>query len=198
MVIDLNPAPPRTCAPGWCAFQCGLDSPVLSQGIALRSAPRLWLDGRLVATHVGTVITGDDGQLVVAEALPQGYALTPLAEWLDPGERHHARWFRRPRGLTLEAAEFISHLANLWAGCTGYDYRALAGFLLESDRRLAAGLRNRGENPDRLFCSEAASRLMQLADGVFSPHLPPSFMAAHASSITPHSLDAWPELWDPA
>lgn len=194
MLIIPNPDPAALCGPGWVAFTANLSHPI-GLGIALATAREQWMMGALVATHVGTVIEAE-GSLVVAEALGQGYVLTPLDKFCgNPRDRQRVVWFRRPQGLTPAAGDFMSLMAAAWAGAgIGYDTGALPGFLIEPGR-IRAGLRNRLEDPDELFCSEAAAELIQRSAGVMAPEPPPEFMAVHPSSVSPHRLDQWPGLW---
>ncbi|MFH1033611.1 MAG: hypothetical protein V1806_03815 [Pseudomonadota bacterium] len=200
MLITTQPQPGRDFAPGWVGFSCALDS-ALASAIALRTAGREWLHGRLVATHVGTVITDDAGNLVVAEALGGGYQLTPIEAWIDADGRSYARWFQRPCGLTLKAAEFMAINARLWAAehdgkGRGYDFEAiLLGFPTASDQHLAQGRRLWAEDPERVFCSEAAAALLKASVELLDPAPPVHFMAADPSSWSPQALRLCPGLW---
>ncbi|MFH1058507.1 MAG: hypothetical protein V1797_07500 [Pseudomonadota bacterium] len=192
MILNPAPQPGRDYGPGWAGFTFHLDSHLLSPAIALQTAPEAFRTGRLVPAHVFTVI--DNNQ--VAEALGQGYTIHPLAKYLDPADARVTVWFARPRGLTAKAAAFMAVTARLWAeGGTPYDLGAIGGFVLEEQRRLQAGLRNRLEDPDRLFCSEAYVRLLQLAARLFDPALPEAIRARHASSWSPWGLWQCEGLW---
>ncbi len=193
MILDLQPKPGRVCGPGWAGFTYHLDSHLVSPGIAQVTAPDARAAGRLVPSHVFTVIDKDQ----VAEALGQGFTIGPLAKYLDPEDSRVIVWFARPRGLTPKAAEFMCLTARLWEE-TGYDWKGAGGLGLEDPERMAAGLRNRLEDPECLFCSESYVRLLQLAAELFNPALPPAIIQHAASSWSPWALWSCPNLWSQA
>lgn len=185
MILNLAPQAGRDYGPGWAGFTFHLDSAVLSPGIAIQTARQEFAAGRFVPSHVFTVLDGGE----LGEANPEGYVVGPLAKYLDPQDARVLVAFRRPRGLTPNAAELMCLAARLWADAgTPYDFSAIAGFVLADPERLAAGLRNRLEHPGRVFCSEAHAALMQLAAGLHQPPLPPEFAATHPSSLSPWGL----------
>ncbi len=190
MVVNLSPGEGADYGPGWAMF-CFRPGAFLSHNIGMATGRAAYQAGRLVATHVATVLPGG----WIAEAVGGGYRIRPLPPLLDPDNREAVVWFRRPRGLTSKAADHMCNLARQWADQqVPYDYGALWGFTL-SDPERRGQEPNFLESPRRLYCSEAYLKQLKAAEPLLARPLPPQVHARHESWWSPEDLNRAPGLW---
>lgn len=194
MQVRLDPKPGRDYRPGSFMFQYRPGA-LLSYGIAMEDAPQAYEAGRLVATHVAIVAgTGPDGAWQIGEALGQGFTLSPLAPLIDPDNREVVVWFRELCGATDAARGVAVDLVKDWAAKgVKYDARAFAGFIL-SDPQDRGPRPNWSEDPDRLFCSEAAVTAALAMEPYLTGPLPAFVHGLHPSWWSPERWNRAP-VW---